>query len=118
VHLPIQKFSCIGILSELVALTLPANSESCIFVKHLELTMLNAYLRKSGGSLIMTIPPSYAEQNGLDAGSCVSVDINGIELKVKPGRKRKTLAELLAATPLDAGRVEGWDEMPVVGAEL
>jgi len=44
--------------------------------------MLNAYLRKSGGSLIMTIPASYAEQNGLDAGSCVSVDINGIELKV------------------------------------
>ena len=39
--------------------------------------MLNAYLRKSGGSLIMTIPASYAEQNGLDAGSCVSVDING-----------------------------------------
>ena len=80
--------------------------------------MLNAYLRKSGGSLIMTIPPSYADQNGLDAGSCVSVDINGAELKVKPGPKGKTLAELLGATPADAGRVEGWDEMPAVGAEL
>jgi antitoxin ChpS len=97
---------------------LRVNPDCCTFVKQLEPAMLNAYLRKSGGSLIMTIPASYAEQNGLDAGSCVSVDINGAELRVKPGRKRKTLAELLAATPSDAGRVEGWDEMPAVGAEL
>lgn len=80
--------------------------------------MLNAYLRRSGGSLIMTIPSSYAEQNHLDAGSCVSVDINGVELKVKPGRQRPKLAELLAATPLEPNRVSGWDEMPAVGAEL
>jgi antitoxin ChpS len=80
--------------------------------------MLNAYLRKSGGSLIMTIPSSYAEQNGLDAGSCVSVDINGNELKVTPDRKRKKLSELLAATPHDVSRVEGWDTMQPVGAEL
>jgi len=80
--------------------------------------MLNAYLRKSGGSLIMTIPASYAEQNGLDAGSCVSVDIHGSELKVKPSRKRKTLAELLDATPSNATRVEGWDDMQPVGAEF
>jgi hypothetical protein len=44
--------------------------------------------------------------------------LDGTELRVKPGRKRKTLAELLAATPSDAGRVEGWDEMPAVGTEL
>lgn len=66
----------------------------------------------------MNIPSSYAEQNGLDAGSCVYVDINGAELKVKPGRKRRTLAELLAATPADAGRVADWDDMQAVGAEL
>lgn len=80
--------------------------------------MLNAYLRRSGGSLIMTIPSSYAEQNHLDAGSCVSVDINGAELKVKPGRQRPKLSELLAATPIESTRVAGWDEMPAVGAEL
>jgi antitoxin component of MazEF toxin-antitoxin module len=56
----------------------------CKFIKHLERTVLNAYLRKSGGSLIMTIPATYAEQNGLDTGSCVSVDIHGSELKAKP----------------------------------
>jgi len=80
--------------------------------------MLKAYLRKSGGSLIMTIPAAYADQNGLDAGSCVFVDIHGSELMVKPSRKRRTLAELLAATPSVAGRVEGWDDMQPVGAEL
>lgn len=39
-------------------------------------------LRKLGGSLV-TIPPSYAAQNGLNAGSRVSVKINGDELVVK-----------------------------------
>ena len=80
--------------------------------------MLNASLRRSGGSLIMTIPPSYVEQNHLDAGSRVFVEINGAELKVKPGRRRPKLAELLAATPENLARVAGWDEMPDVGAEL
>ncbi|OGB33319.1 MAG: hypothetical protein A3F78_16640 [Burkholderiales bacterium RIFCSPLOWO2_12_FULL_61_40] len=80
--------------------------------------MLNASLRRSGGSLIMTIPPSYVEQNHLDAGSRVFVEINGAELKVKPGRQRRQLSELLAATPENLVRVADWDEMPALGAEL
>ena len=80
--------------------------------------MLNASLRRSGGSLIMTIPPSYVEQNQLDAGSRVFVEINGAELKVKPGRQRRKLSELLAATPENLVRVADWDEMPALGAEL
>lgn len=80
--------------------------------------MLNASLRRSGGSLIMTIPPSYVEQNHLDAGSRVFVEINGAELKVKPGRQRPKLSELLAATPENLVPVAGWDETPAVGAEL
>lgn len=80
--------------------------------------MLNASLRRSGGSLIMTIPQSYVEQNHLDAGSRVSVEINGAELKVKPGRQRLKLSDLLAATPDGLCRAEGWDEMPTAGAEL
>lgn len=75
-------------------------------------------LRKSGGSLVMTIPPSYAAQNGLNAGSCVSLQINGHELVVKPGRQRKTLRQLLAATPAEASRVAGWDDVRHVGAEV
>ncbi len=82
--------------------------------------MLNASLRRSGGSLIMTIPQSYIEQNHLDAGSRLQVEINGAELRVKPGRQRPKLSELLASTPEDAAlcRTEGWEEMPSVGGEL
>ena len=80
--------------------------------------MLNASLRRSGGSLIMTIPPSYVEQNHLDAGSRLFVEINGAELKVRPGRERPKLSELLAATPKNLARVANWDEMPDLGAEL
>jgi antitoxin ChpS len=80
--------------------------------------MFNASLRRSGGSLIMTIPPAYVEQNHLDAGSRLFVEINGAELKIKPGRQRPTLSELLAATPENLPRVANWDEMPALGAEL
>lgn len=82
--------------------------------------MLNASLRRSGGSLIMTIPQSYIEQNHLDAGSRVQVEINGAELRVKPGRQRPSLSELLASTPENPElcRCEGWEEMPLVGDEL
>jgi len=76
----------------------------------MEAIMLNAALRRSGGSLIMTIPQTYVEQNHLDAGYRVSVEINGTELKIKPGRQRPKLADLLTATPDGLCRVEGWDE--------
>lgn len=65
-------------------------------------------LRKSGDSLVITIPPSYVAQNRLNAGSRISVQIDGDELVVTPGDQRKTLAQLLAATPA-ANRVDGWD---------
>lgn len=66
----------------------------------------------------MTIPPSYVEQNHLDAGSRVLLEINGAILKLKPGRQRRKLPELLAATPGELARVVDWDEMPPLGAEF
>ena len=80
--------------------------------------MISASLRRSGGSLILTIPQSYAEQNHLEAGSKVALEISGVELRVKPMRVRKTLEELLAATPEGLHRVENWDQLPAVGTEL
>jgi Growth regulator len=80
--------------------------------------MLTASLRRSGGSLIVTIPQAYVEQNHLDAGSRLSVEIVGEELKLKPSRHRPNLSDLLAATPEGLQRVEGWEEMPAVGSEL
>ena len=80
--------------------------------------MLTSSLRRSGGSLIMTIPQAYVEQNMLQAGSVVALEIYGEELRLKPAHQRKTLSELLAATPEGLHRTEGWEEMPQVGGEL
>jgi antitoxin component of MazEF toxin-antitoxin module len=82
------------------------------------MAMLHASLRRSGGSYIMTVPLSYVEQNHLDAGSRLSVEIIGDELKIRPERPRKSLAELLDATPAGLCRAEGWDELGAAGAEL
>ncbi len=79
--------------------------------------MLNASLRRSGGSLILTIPQAYVEQNHLEAGSKLAVEISGEELRLRPAKTRRSLEELLAATPEGLHRVEGWDEMPPVGGE-
>ena len=80
--------------------------------------MPSASLRRSGGSLILTIPQSYAEQNGLQAGSKMAVEIAGAQLRLTPVRQRKTLAELLEATPDGLQRLADWDEMPPAGSEL
>jgi antitoxin ChpS len=79
--------------------------------------MLTASLRRSGGSLIITLPQSYIEQNQLSAGAVLSVEIDGAELRLKPTRPRRRLADLLAATPKGLHRVSGWDEMPPAGNE-
>jgi antitoxin ChpS len=79
--------------------------------------MLNACLRRSGGSLILTIPPAYVEQNHLEAGSKLALEITGQELRITPAKTRRSLEELLAATPEGLHRVEGWDAMPPVGGE-
>lgn len=80
--------------------------------------MLNASLRRSGGSYIMTVPLSYVEQNHLNAGSRLAIEIIGDELKIKPQRPRKSLRELLDETPPGFCRAEGWDELGAVGGEL
>jgi len=79
--------------------------------------MLSASLRRSGGSLILTVPQAYIEQNHLEPGAKLAVEIVGAELRLKPAKPRRSLAELLAATPEGLQRVEGWDEMPTVGQE-
>lgn len=66
----------------------------------------------------MTLPLSYVEQNQLDAGSRLSIEIIGDELKVRPERVRPKLGDLLKATPRGLCRANGWDELGVAGAEL
>lgn len=79
--------------------------------------MKTAVLRKSGGSLILTVPQPFVEQNRLAAGSRVSLEIAGHELKVRPARTRATLVERLAQTPRGLHRAQGWDELPPAGRE-
>jgi antitoxin component of MazEF toxin-antitoxin module len=66
----------------------------------------------------MTVPLSYVEQNHLNAGSRLAIEIVGDELKIKPQRPRKSLRELLDETPVGLCRAEGWDELGAAGAEL
>jgi antitoxin ChpS len=80
--------------------------------------MLNASLRRSGGSYIMTVPLSYVEQNHLQAGARLTVEIVGDELKIRPLLLRQSLTERLAATPPGLCRADGWDDLNPVGAEL
>ncbi len=80
--------------------------------------MLHASLRRSGGSFIMTIPQSYVDQNHLEAGARLAVEIVGDQLKIRPTRAKHSLDELLAAMPAGLCRVQDWDEMGAAGAEL
>ena len=55
--------------------------------------MLNASLRRSGGSYIMTIPLSYVEQNHLVAGSRLAIDPGKDDdpgFRVKPEEQART----------------------------
>jgi antitoxin ChpS len=83
-----------------------------------EIIMINASLRRSGGSLILAIPQAYIEQNQLHAGSVLEIEILGKELKLHPAKKRLTLCERLEAMPEGLNRVESWDDMPSIGEEL
>lgn len=79
--------------------------------------MLKA-LRKAGGSLVMTVPRAFIEQNGLREGSQVEIHLLGKQLIVEaPTRPRYKLEDLLAEMPDGFPRLQGWDEMPIVGLE-
>jgi antitoxin ChpS len=80
--------------------------------------MLNASLRRSGGSLIMTIPAVWAEQNGLDAGSAIAVEVVGRALTLRAPQTRPSMEELLAQTPRGLQRAKAWDAMTPAGREL
>ena len=83
--------------------------------------MTTATLRRSGGSLIMTIPSTYAEQNHLSAGDCVEVIVEGTRMTVEPKRhirKRYNIEELLAETPEEFLRLPEWENMPLAGEEI
>ncbi|MBY0416578.1 MAG: AbrB/MazE/SpoVT family DNA-binding domain-containing protein [Pararheinheimera sp.] len=75
-------------------------------------------LRKAGGSLVMTVPKVFIEQNGLGEGSQVELHLMGKKMTVEaPTRPRYKLADLMAEMPEGLPRIEGWDDMKPVGLE-
>jgi len=81
--------------------------------------MTTATLRKSGGSIIITVPQLYIEQNHLSAGDSVDLRIDGPCMTVQPARRpRYSLAQLLAEMPEGLPRLPEWENMPPAGQEL
>ena len=57
-------------------------------------------LRKAGGSLVMTMPKAFIEQNGLSEGSQVKLHLTGRKMSVESlARPRYELAKLMATMP-------------------
>ena len=76
-------------------------------------------LRRAGGSLVMTVPKAFVEQNRLQDGSQVDLLLEGARMTVSaPRQHRYKLKELLAEMPGDLPRVEGWDVMGPAGNEV
>lgn len=76
-------------------------------------------LRRAGGSLVVTIPKEFIEQNNLKEGSRVELVVAGAMLSVQaPQRRRLKLADLIAQMPAELPLVDGWDDMAAVGKEI
>jgi antitoxin ChpS len=61
-----------------------------------DVAMYTTKLRKSGGSVILAVPPALLDTLGLSAEKVVSLDVRDDELIVRRSRRRYTLEELLA----------------------
>lgn len=77
-------------------------------------------LRRAGGSLVMTVPKAFIEQNHLQDGSQVELSLEGNRMTIAAPTKRSyKLADLLAEMPTGKlPMVEGWDTMPPAGREV
>ena len=75
-------------------------------------------LRKAGGSLVMTIPKAFIEQNGLKEGAQVELLLSGKTLTVAAkSRLKYKLEDLIAEMPDGLPIIEEWENMPSVGLE-
>ncbi len=76
-------------------------------------------LRRAGGSLVMTVPKAYIDQNHLHEGSKVDLMVEGERLTIQVARKPKyDLKTLLDEMPTQFPVVAGWDALTPVGEEL
>ena len=82
--------------------------------------MTISQLRRSGGSLTLTVPVEYRRAHGLQEGQEVEVQIEGDTMTMRPATRPITLQAIIDSAPDDAAtlRVPGWDEMSSAGSEL
>lgn len=76
-------------------------------------------LRKSGGSVTVTVPPPFLKATGLSVGSEVLLEMIEDKLTITPVSKRVMLSDILAAAPRNTVklRAAGWDELSPAGRE-
>ena len=75
-------------------------------------------LRRAGGSLVMTVPKAFIEQNQLQEGSQVDLLLEGARMTVNaPRKQRYKLQDLLSEMPRKLPGVDGWDILRPVGKE-
>ena len=78
-----------------------------------------ATLRRSGGSIILSIPKTIAQTLAVEAGSVVELSVEGRTLSVAPARR--SLADRLAVSPKSPAtwlRDECWLQVAPAGREL
>ena len=78
-----------------------------------------AILRKSGGSIILSIPRTIARTLAVEAGSAVELSVDGRTLSIVPARR--SLADRLATSPKSPAawhRDEDWLRGAPTGREL
>jgi antitoxin ChpS len=87
----------------------------------------NVRLKKSGGSLVMTVPAAARKLLGLSEGQDMAISVQGGKVIAEPmaarpaaraRRPKYTLDELLAGYPADSDRTgHGWMEAAPAGRE-
>ncbi|MBA3856024.1 MAG: antitoxin [Cyanobacteria bacterium PR.3.49] len=79
-------------------------------------------LRKVGGSIMLSVPPAILEQLHLEAGSTVTISLDGEKLIIESSPKpRYSLTELLSASDYTLPQPDSereWIDSPNVGGEL
>ena len=81
--------------------------------------MTIARLRRSGGSLTVTVPVEYRRAHDLQEGQEMDVQISDDKLIIQPARSKITLQAIIESAPKDPAslRATDWDEIPVIGKE-
>ena len=74
-------------------------------------------LRRAGGSLVMTVPKAFIDQNNLHDGSQVNLFLEGDHMTITAKRNRYSIADLMSEMPNGLPKIDSWDDMPETGLE-